>query len=89
MDQNYKYQRIQVNKIIYEKITDLNGSVTINDNKSGVKILPPPKKIFFDTDGFTRNSIKHIQGIHHFSSYVNGDPLQSSCLENPMGGGAW
>lgn len=37
MDQNYKYQRIQINKTIYEEITDLNSSVTINDNKSGVK----------------------------------------------------
>ena len=29
------------------------------------------------------------QGIHLGSGEGNGTPLQYSCLENPMGGGAW
>jgi len=27
--------------------------------------------------------------VHHFLGEGNGTPLQYSCLENPMGGGAW
>ena len=27
--------------------------------------------------------------INHFSGEGNGTPLQYSCLENPMDGGAW
>ena len=29
------------------------------------------------------------QGLAHFSREGNGTPLQYSCLENPMDGGAW
>ena len=29
------------------------------------------------------------RGLAHFSREGNGTPLQYSCLENPMDGGAW
>ena len=30
-----------------------------------------------------------ISGLERFPGEGNGNPLQYSCLENPMGGGAW
>ena len=30
-----------------------------------------------------------IPGLERSSGEVNGNPLQYSCLENPMDGGAW
>ena len=30
-----------------------------------------------------------IPGLGRFSEEGNGNPLQYSCLENPMDGGAW
>ena len=30
-----------------------------------------------------------IPGLGRFPGEGNGNPLQYSCLENPMGGGAW
>ena len=30
-----------------------------------------------------------IPGLRRFSGEGNGNPLQYSCLENPMDGGAW
>ena len=30
-----------------------------------------------------------IPGLGRFTREGNGNPLQYSCLENPMGGGAW
>ena len=46
-----------------------------------VKNLPPKT-------GDTRNT-GLIPGLGSFSGEGNGNPLQYSCLGNPMGGGAW
>ena len=35
------------------------------------------------------NSLCYTIGPCGLSGEGNGTPLQSSCLENPMGGGAW
>ena len=32
---------------------------------------------------------QHLEDLHHSVGEGNGTPLQYSCLENPMGGGAW
>ena len=42
---------------------------------------------------------EYVKGVYHHSTYLtymqsisgegNGTPLQYSCLENPMDGGAW
>ena len=33
--------------------------------------------------------LEHLLGVRHCSGEGNDTPLQYSCLENPMGGGAW
>ena len=37
----------------------------------------------------TRNPKSYYYSISNEIGEGNGTPLQSSCLENPMGGGAW
>ena len=43
--------------------------------------------------GFYVTNITRLALIYIYIAYVsgegNGTPLQYSCLENPMGGGAW
>ena len=44
--------------------------------------------------GYLTQSIGHLHPFHYKSSMIdygegNGTPLQYSCLENPMNGGAW
>ena len=33
--------------------------------------------------------VHNYKGVYHTSGEGNGTPLQYSCLENPMNGGAW
>ena len=44
-------------------------------------------------EGYRGGDIRHVEGNLGGYSIVNGEgtgtPLQSSCLENPMAGGAW
>ena len=47
----------------------------------GTKKLPP---IPAALQGF-----EDLLPTHYFSGEGNGTPLQYSCLENPMDGGAW
>ena len=58
--------------------------------------LAIPHSIFFPLLSFTRLSL-HLFSLYQFyslgyrpcSGEGNGTPLQYSCLENPMDGGAW
>ena len=56
---------------------------------SGVP-LPSPKKRIYDVK--IRLDFKVLLGtelLHVIYGEGDGTPLQYSCLENPMGGGAW
>ena len=65
------------------------------------QIIPPSpsptesKRLFYTSVSLL---LSRIQGYYHLSKFHiyalvygegNGTPLQYSCLENPMGGGAW
>ena len=38
---------------------------------------------------YNAGDLGSIPGLGRFSGEGNGNPLQASCLENPMDGGAW
>ena len=38
---------------------------------------------------YNAGDLGSIPGLERFPGEGNGNPLQYSCLENPMGGGAW
>jgi len=38
---------------------------------------------------YNAGNLGSIPGLGRFPGKGNGNPIQYSCLENPMGGGAW
>ena len=53
------------------------------------QILKDSNEFGFDPKG-NRDSLKNFkQGFNLIQGEGNGTPLQYSCLENPMDGGAW
>ena len=57
-------------------------------------VLPMFSSKSFIVSGLTFGSLIHFEfiflyGVRKYSGEGNGTPLQYSCLENPMDGGAW
>ena len=44
---------------------------------------------FFSSSSFLKNNKPSKVTSHGSLHFANGTPLQHSCLENPMDGGAW
>ena len=61
------------------------ATITLYENKT--ENLPPTSEV----KASARNvgDLGSIPGLGRFPGDGNGNPLQYSCLENPMGGGAW
>ena len=59
----------------------------------GPLLLEKPKELGISSDGkpsvYNAGDLGSIPGSGRFPGEGNGNPLQYSCLENPMDGGAW
>ena len=75
-------------KLNQEEIEDLNRSITSKEMETVIRNLPGNKSA--GPDGFTVEFYqKFREELTPILRECNGTPLQYSCLENPMDGGAW
>ena len=75
-------------KLNQEEIEKFNRSITSMEIKTVIRNLPTNKSP--GPDGFTAEFYKKFrEELTPILREGNGTPLQYSCLENPMDGGAW
>ena len=75
-------------KLNREEIENLNRHITSTEIKTAIRNLPANKNP--GPDGFTSEFYqKFRQELTPIFGESNSTRLQYSCLENPMGGGAW
>ena len=75
-------------KLNQEEIEKFNRSITSMEIKTVIRNLPTIKSP--GPDGFTAEFYKKFrEELTPILREGNGTPLQYSCLENPMDGGAW
>ena len=82
------FEKHNLPKLNQEEIQNLNRPITSTEIETVIKNRPTNKSP--GPDGFTaefyQNSREELTPI---LGEGNGTPLQYSCLENPMDGGAW
>ena len=61
------------------------ATIILYENKT--ENLPPTSEV--KASARNAGDLSSISGLGRFPGEGNGNPLQYSCLENPMGGGAW
>ena len=66
---------------------ETSGQCPQNSTSAGPPRLYPPLPVSTDGKGEENTAIR--QRLHSTNGEGNGTPLQYSCLENPMDGGAW
>ena len=75
-------------KLNQEEIENLNRPITSTEIKTVIRNLPTNKSP--GPDGFTAEFYQNFrEELTPILRKGNGTPLQYSCLENPMDGGAW
>ena len=75
-------------KLIQEEIENLNRPITSTEIETVIRNLPTSKSP--GPNGFTAEFYqKFREELTPILGEGNGTPLQYSCLENPMDGGAW
>ena len=72
---------VQVALILGSSSNICSGAFLVAQNKAEQKTLPA-------NEGDIR-SVSLIRGLGRFPGGGNGNPLQCSCLENPMNRGTW
>ena len=68
-----------------EEVENLKGPITSTEIETVIRNLPANKSP--GPDGFTAELYQKFRVL--ITPLLIGNPLQYSCLENPMGGGAW
>ena len=75
-------------KLNQEEIENLNRPITSTEMETVIRNLPTNKSP--GPDGFTAEFYQNFrEELTPILRKGNGTPLQYSCLENPMDGGAW
>ena len=72
-------------KLSQEEMGNLNRLITSMETETVIRNLPANKSP--GPDGFTAEFYQKFREL--LTPILIGNPLQYSCLENPMGGGAW
>ena len=78
-------------KSLLLKVKEESEKVGLKLNIQKTKIMASGPITSWQIDGDSENSERLYFGglLNHYCGEGNGNPLQYSCLENPMGGGAW
>ena len=73
------------------KVKEESEKVGLNLNIQKTKIMASSPITLWEIDGETLETVKDfiLEGSKITSGEGNGTPLQYSCLENPIDGGAW
>ena len=81
-------EKYNLPKLNQEEIENLNRTITSTEIKTVIRNLPANKSP--GPDSFTAEFYQKLrEELTPILGEGNGNPLQYSCLENPMGGGAW
>ena len=78
-------------KSLLMKVKEESEKVGLNLNIQKTKIMASSPITLWEIDGETLETVKDfiLEGSKITSGEGNGTPLQYSCLENPIDGGAW
>ena len=78
-------------KSLLMKVKEESEKVGLNLNIQKTKIMASSPITLWEIDGETLETVKDfiLEGSKITSGEGNGTPLQYSCLENPIGRGAW
>jgi len=82
------FEKHNLPKLNQEEIQNLNRPITSTEIETVIKNRPTNKSP--GPDGFTAEFYQNFkEELTPILGEGNGTPLQYSCLENPMDGGAW
>ena len=89
LEEMYKFlEKHNFPKLNQEEIENLNRPITSTEMETVIRNLPTNKSP--GPDGFTAEFYQNFrEELTPILRKGNGTPLQYSCLENPMDGGAW
>ena len=78
-------------KSLLMKVKEESEKVGLKLNTQKTKIMASSPITLWEIDGETLETVKDfiLEGSKITSGEGNGTPLQYSCLENPIDGGAW